>query len=72
MDSSRRKRWQALAAIACFGIASASCASVFEDQVRIPGTNKRIAVGNDGEPNRKAWVYEDGAWHPIKIVRADR
>jgi hypothetical protein len=46
---------------------AAGCASWFNDQIDVPGTNQRILVGHDGWPNKKAWVLVDGTLHPLTI-----
>jgi len=46
-----------------------ACVAQYNDQIEVPGTNQRIIVGNDGWPNRLAWVLENGEIHELKFVR---
>jgi hypothetical protein len=51
---------------------STSCATVYNGQAAVPGTNQRLLVGHDGWPNRKVWVLEDGKVHSVKVVHAPK
>ena len=45
------------------------CGSFYQDQVEVPGTNQRLAVGHDSWPSAKVWVVVDGKEEAVKIVK---
>lgn len=68
-DDHRRIPSLPLLLLACIPLA-AGCATPYFDQVKVPNTNQRLAVGHDGWPFRRVWVLEDGKRESVKIVVA--
>ena len=64
-----RRRSSALTVALAAALFSGGCATFYNDQVLVPGSGQRLAVGRDHNALATVWVLEDGKREVVRVVK---